>query len=111
MGTPDFAVPSLEILLANKYPVRAVVTAPDKPRGRGQEFSPTPIKTVALKFQLPVLQPESLKESAFAANIKELNKKFQIPKVNMFDNVFHYHNIHYRHFPYCRYIVARQPRA
>ncbi len=73
MGTPDFAVPSLEILLANNYPVKAVVTAPDKPRGRGQELSPTPIKTAALKHQLDVLQPESLKEPAFAANIKELN--------------------------------------
>ncbi len=73
MGTPDFAVPSLEILLAHQYPVKAVVTAPDKPRGRGQEFSPTPIKLRALTHKLPVLQPESLKDPAFVASIQALN--------------------------------------
>lgn len=73
MGTPDFAVPTLEILLANSYPIKAVVTAPDKPRGRGQELSPTPTKTIALKHQLSVLQPESLKDPVFTASIRDLN--------------------------------------
>lgn len=73
MGTPEFAVPSLEILLANGYPVSAVVTAPDKPRGRGQVLSPTPIKSVALKHRLPVLQPESLRAPEFASAIRALN--------------------------------------
>ncbi len=73
MGTPEFAVPSLEILLANGYPVSAVVTAPDKPRGRGQVLSPTPIKSVALKHRLPVLQPESLRDPEFASAIRALN--------------------------------------
>jgi methionyl-tRNA formyltransferase len=49
MGTPDFAVPSLEILINNNYPIQAVVTAPDRPRGRGMEVQPTPIKPVALR--------------------------------------------------------------
>ncbi|MBI4535596.1 MAG: methionyl-tRNA formyltransferase [Ignavibacteriae bacterium] len=72
MGTPDFAVPSLEILLKNGYSIPAVVTAPDKPRGRGQEISPTPIKSVALKRQIPVLQPEALKDSQFVSSIEAL---------------------------------------
>ncbi len=70
MGTPDFAVPSLEILLSNQYSIKAVVTAPDKPRGRGLTLSPTPITVVARKHQLPVLQPESLKEAFFIDEIQ-----------------------------------------
>ncbi len=72
MGTPDFAVPSLEILLANSYRITAVVTAPDKPRGRGQELSPTPIKSLAVKQGLPILQPETLKDPGFVEQIKAL---------------------------------------
>jgi methionyl-tRNA formyltransferase len=72
MGTPEFAVPSLRILLQNGYPVSAVVTAPDKPRGRGQELSPTPIKMLALEHRLPVLQPEKLKEPAFVEAVSTL---------------------------------------
>jgi methionyl-tRNA formyltransferase len=71
MGTPDFAVPSLEILLKNKYTISAVVTAPDKPRGRGQQVSFTPVKEFALEHSIPVLQPESLKDPQF---ISELTK-------------------------------------
>ncbi len=73
MGTPDFAVPSLETLLANNYVVRAVVTAPDKPRGRGRLFLPTPVKTLAIKHRLPILQPESLRDDTFLQEIKRLN--------------------------------------
>lgn len=73
MGTPDFAVPSLEILLRNNYNICAVVTAPDKPRGRGQELSPTPVKKLALRHQLNVLQPDSLKDPAFAGQIRSLS--------------------------------------
>jgi len=61
MGTPDFAVPVLEGLLAN-YNVRAVVTQPDKIRGRGDEVSYSPIKKVALEHTLLVLQPDKIKE-------------------------------------------------
>ncbi|MBX2992265.1 MAG: methionyl-tRNA formyltransferase [Bacteroidetes bacterium] len=73
MGTSEFAVPSLEILLANGYPISAVVTAPDKPRGRGQILSPTPIKSVALRHGLPVLQPEFLRDPEFTSAIRALH--------------------------------------
>ena len=69
MGTPDFAVPSLKILLAN-HEVLAVVTAPDKERGRGQKVSYTPIKEVALENNLSVLQPEKLKDENFINQLK-----------------------------------------
>jgi methionyl-tRNA formyltransferase len=72
MGTPDFAVPSLEILLHHSYTVAAVVTAPDKPRGRGQELSATPVKEAALRHGLRVSQPVSLKDPLFAAEIAAL---------------------------------------
>lgn len=72
MGTPDFAVPSLEILLNNNYTVSAVVTAPDKPRGRGQQVSFTPVKECALKNSIPVLQPESLKDAQFVSALRSL---------------------------------------
>ena len=72
MGTPDFAIKSLEILLANSYPIQAVVTAPDKPRGRGQEHKPTSVKAFAQTLNLPVLQPDSLKEPGFVEAIKHL---------------------------------------
>lgn len=72
MGTPDFAVPSLTRLLEERYVIRAVVTAPDKPRGRGQELLPTPVKTLALAHHLPVLQPDSLSDPAFVATVRSL---------------------------------------
>lgn len=72
MGTPDFAVPSLEILLTNHYPIQAVVTAPDKPRGRGRLLSPTPIKETALTHHLPILQPVSLDDASFVREIQRL---------------------------------------
>lgn len=72
MGTPEFAVPSLELLLNQEYPVQAVVTAPDKPRGRGQHLSATPIKETALLHHLPVLQPASLKDPSFLSQISTM---------------------------------------
>jgi methionyl-tRNA formyltransferase len=72
MGSPSFAVPSLKILLDHNYEIPAVVTAPDKPRGRGQQVSFTPIKEIALRHQLPVLQPENLKDTTFIAKIQQL---------------------------------------
>jgi methionyl-tRNA formyltransferase len=65
MGTPGFALPSLEALLAAGEEVQAVVTQPDRPRGRGQRFSPSPVKDLALAWNLPVLQPQRLKDPAF----------------------------------------------
>lgn len=61
MGTPEFAVPSLSILLDHGYLVPLVVTAPDKPRGRGQEVSPTPVKAFASSRSIEVFQPASLR--------------------------------------------------
>ena len=72
MGTPDFAVPSLEILLKNNYTISAVVTAPDKPRGRGQQVSVTPVKEFALKHSIPVLTPENLRDPQFISALKNL---------------------------------------
>ncbi len=72
MGTPEFAVPSLRILLDHSYEIPAVVTAPDKPRGRGQQVSFTPIKEFAINHQIPVHQPEKLSDTAFVAEIKRL---------------------------------------
>lgn len=69
MGSSTFAVPSLECLLARHHRVLAVVTQPDRPRGRGQQISPSPVKAVALAHQLPVLQPVSAKEPRFFAQI------------------------------------------
>ncbi|MFH1198513.1 MAG: methionyl-tRNA formyltransferase [bacterium] len=72
-GTPDFAVASLKILLENGYEVVAVVTAPDKERGRGKNISFTPVKESALKNNIPVLQPEKMKDEKFVEELKLLN--------------------------------------
>ncbi|MGB2867480.1 MAG: methionyl-tRNA formyltransferase [Bacteroidota bacterium] len=72
MGTPEFALPSLRILLENGYEVPAVVTAPDKPRGRGQKVSSTPIKEFAQNHKLTILQPENLRDSGFLKSLTDL---------------------------------------
>ena len=69
-GTPDFAVPSLKILLENNHKILAVVTAPDKERGRGQKVTFTPVKEFAIQNNIPVLQPEKLKAEGFINNLK-----------------------------------------
>ena len=65
MGTPEFAVPSLEVLLGKGYPVLAVVTQPDRPKGRGQVPAPPPVKVCALAKGLPVLQPRRVRDQEF----------------------------------------------
>ncbi|MEE9288346.1 MAG: methionyl-tRNA formyltransferase [Bacteroidota bacterium] len=72
MGSPEFALPSLKILLENEYDMVGVVTAPDKPRGRGQAVTPTPVKAFALAQNLNILQPASLKEPAFIETVRKL---------------------------------------
>jgi methionyl-tRNA formyltransferase len=64
-GTPAFAVPTLEALLASRHDVVGVVSQPDRPRGRGQRLEPTPVKGAALAAGLAVLQPERLKTPEF----------------------------------------------
>lgn len=78
MGTPEFAVPSLEILIQNGYRVVAVVTAADKPAGRGQKLTPSPVKECALRHQLPVLQPVNLKSPAFLDELKSYQANLQV---------------------------------
>ncbi len=77
MGTPDFAVPSLKILLDNGYAVVAVVTAPDKPGGRKGVLQ-SAVKTFALEHDLLILQPTKLKDPEFLATLKSLNADLQI---------------------------------
>jgi methionyl-tRNA formyltransferase len=73
MGTPEFAIPSLDILLKNKYNIVAVVTIPDKPMGRGLNLESSQIKNFALKNNLNILQPEKLKDESFIKVIKGLD--------------------------------------
>lgn len=73
MGTPEFAVPSLERLTEHGYQPVAVVTGPDRPRGRGRKPAPTPVKEAALRLGIErILQPESVKEPAFADAVAAL---------------------------------------
>lgn len=72
-GTPDFAIPSLDILFKNGHEILAVVTAPDKPRGRGQNLSPTPIKQFAAENSIKIFTPDKLKDNELEFQLKELN--------------------------------------
>ncbi len=65
LGTPQFAVPSLQRLILSAHHIAGVVTAPDKPRGRGRKVVPTPVAFVAQEFGLPVLKPEALNSTGF----------------------------------------------
>ena len=71
-GTPDFAIPSLKILHESSHDVVAVVTAPDKQRGRGRNLSVTPIKQFALDNNITVLTPEKLKSEHFEDDLRNL---------------------------------------
>ncbi|MDE5780981.1 MAG: methionyl-tRNA formyltransferase [Lachnospiraceae bacterium] len=73
MGTPDFAVPVLEALCDAGHEVAAVVTQPDKPRGRGKEMQYTPVKESALERGIDVYQPVKVKDEAFVQILKEIN--------------------------------------
>lgn len=78
LGTPDFAVASLQALVEAGYQVVAVVTAPDKPAGRGRQLKAPAVKEYALSQNLPVLQPEKLKNPDFLAELKSYNADLQI---------------------------------
>ena len=78
MGTPEFAVESLNILVENNYEVVGVVTMPDKPSGRGHKLQFSAVKQYALEHNLPVLQPEKLKDESFLSELKSLNADLQI---------------------------------
>ena len=78
MGTPAFAVASLSALLAAKMNVVAVVTAPDKPGGRGMQLQQSAVKQFAIENNIPVLQPEKLKSPEFFEALKNLNPDLQV---------------------------------
>jgi methionyl-tRNA formyltransferase len=78
MGTPDFAVESLRALVENGYNIVGVVTAPDKPAGRGQKLSQSAVKAYAVSVGLNILQPEKLKSAEFLDQLKELNPDLQV---------------------------------
>lgn len=71
MGTPEFAVPSLQVLLDRGENVVCVVTQPDRPKGRGRKIMPSPVKKLALQASIPVLQPETLKGTDFLSVLRQ----------------------------------------
>jgi methionyl-tRNA formyltransferase len=73
MGTPEFAIPSLKALVYNNYEIKAVVTQPQKPRGRGRKTLAVPVKEYALAKGLPCLEPHDLRERGFLEGLKELS--------------------------------------
>lgn len=100
MGTPDFSLPSLKILIESNHKILAVVTQPDKERGRGQKVSFTPVKQFVIDHHIPVYQPETLKgNSEFVDQMKALmpdlfvvvafrilpKEVFEIPKFGSFN--------------------------
>jgi methionyl-tRNA formyltransferase len=78
MGTPDFAVPTLQALVENNYNVVAVITAADKPAGRGQKIQQSPVKEYAVSQGIPVLQPTNLKSETFLEELRSYQANLQI---------------------------------
>ena len=78
MGTPEFAVASLDALVNAGYNIVGVVTAPDKPSGRGMQLNESAVKKYALEKNLKILQPEKLKNPEFINEFKSLNAELQI---------------------------------
>ena len=78
MGTPEFAVPSLERLIDAGYNIVAVITAPDKPSGRGMQMNESAVKKYALSKGLKILQPEKLKNPDFLEELKKLHADLQV---------------------------------
>ncbi len=72
-GTPSFAIPSLKALIEGSDEVVGVVTQPDRPKGRGMRLSPSPVKELALKYGINLLQPEKVRDESFQESIKSLS--------------------------------------
>lgn len=73
MGTPDFAVPTLQMLINEQYNIKAVVTQPDRPKGRGNKLAAPPVKQLAQEYNIPVLQPEKIRhDEEFLQQLKEI---------------------------------------
>lgn len=73
MGTPEFAVPCLQKIIDEGHEVVAVVTQPDKPKGRGKKLAMPPVKELALEYDIPVYQPLKAREESFVDTLKEIN--------------------------------------
>ncbi len=78
MGTPDFAVATLDAVIKANYKVVGVITAPDKPAGRGQKIQQSAVKTYAVENKLTILQPTNLKDEGFIQELRSLNANLQI---------------------------------
>jgi len=78
MGTPDFAVPSLQAIIASHHEIAGIVTSPDKPAGRGQIIHATPVKSFARELSIPIFQPESLKAPEFLNQLLNLKAAIMI---------------------------------
>ncbi len=78
MGTPQFAVSCLEALVASPYEVAAVYTQPDRPSGRGRRLMPSPVKAVAVRHHIPVLQPRSLRDVDAVAHLRSLSPQLLV---------------------------------
>ena len=78
MGTPEFAVEPLRCLVEGGYNVVGVITMPDKPAGRGHKVQFSPVKQYALEHDLPLLQPEKLKDETFVGALRAWNADLQI---------------------------------
>jgi methionyl-tRNA formyltransferase len=78
MGTPEFAVSSLDALIEAGFAIVGVVTAPDKPAGRGLKMNESPVKKYAVKHGLKILQPEKLKNAEFLSELRSLNADLQV---------------------------------
>ncbi|MCG8320572.1 MAG: methionyl-tRNA formyltransferase [Cytophagales bacterium] len=78
MGTPDFAVPSLKVLVENSFNIVAVITAPDKPKGRGQKLAVSPVKAYSQSRNIPVLQPTNLKNPEFVSLLRSYRANLQV---------------------------------
>ena len=78
MGTPDFSVPALESLIHSGHKVEAVVTQPDRPKGRGNALSMSPVKETALKYGIPVFQPMRAREASFVEEMRKLSPEVMV---------------------------------
>ena len=78
LGTPAFAVPSLDVLLKNDFNVVGVITSPDQPAGRGLQLTSSPVKKYAVQHQLKIFQPSNLKDNNFLNEIKWLNPDLMV---------------------------------
>ena len=77
-GTPEFAVPPLRALLGTSHEICGVYTQPDRPAGRGRKLTPSPVKLIAQEAGLPVFQPETLKDEAAQAELRELKPDLMV---------------------------------